>query len=113
MDLDTKITQGESQVHNLLDTSASCDKFGSIGSSLNGRLFLGICVNWCFVDHVNDTGNRTSSEHTVVQVGVYIVSENHGFSTRNWCVARDLNSWRSIYGFGPVKYWCGHITVVG
>ena len=40
------------QIHNLIDASASCDEFASIGCNLHGGLLLGIPVDGCLLEEV-------------------------------------------------------------
>ena len=49
-DGDAKVAEGSTEINNLIDAGLSGNEFRNISSRFDGRLLLGIPVNWCLVE---------------------------------------------------------------
>ena len=96
--------QGVPEINGLICANASSDELGSVGGSFDCCLFLGVPVDGGLIGKVlENASHRLSSDHVMVQVCIYLVSESDKLSQMRRQVMRENFPNMAINSIGPVE----------
>ena len=70
IDGDTEITEGEAKINDLISGGAGSNELGSTCGSLHGVLFLAAEIQDSLVHGVHNTGDGSTGEEVMVEIGV-------------------------------------------
>ena len=90
----------------------SHNKLAAVCCCLGGSLLLGIPIDGSLLHKVEDTCNRMTCKHVMVQIGIHILGEGHMSSNGFQCILGNEFGYVTIYGLGPVILCFRYIRVI-